>query len=258
MHSLETPDPALTAIGLPAEEMRRLQRNERLVALGELVAGVAHEINNPLAAIGGLAQLLERHADPSVRDDARSIRRMTERATKIVRSLLTFARENATLSRKRATLRPLLEETLDLLGHRLRAARVDVSIDLDSGGADTPLWIDSTQIQQIVINLLTNAEHALGHRPAGRRTIRVATRRDAAGVALRVEDNGCGIPPDILPRIFDPFFTTKDIGEGTGMGLSICHGIAEAHEGSLTVESRLGEGTIFQLLLPDAERNAPI
>ena len=247
-----TDGPVLPPPEILSEELRRHQRNERLAALGELVAGVAHEINNPLAVIGGLAQLLERHDDPGVRDDARSIRRMTERATRIVRSLLTFAREHGTANRKRATLRPLLEETVELLAHRLRTAHIEVTMDLRDD--DAPLWINVTQIQQILINLLTNAEHALREQPKDQRTIRLSTCRDGDWAVLKIQDSGKGIPPDVLPRIFDPFFTTKDIGEGTGMGLSICHGIAEAHRGTLCAKSVLGVGATFQLRLPIEER----
>ena len=230
---------------------RQLQRNEKLAALGELVAGVAHEINNPLAVIGGLAQLLERHPDEKVQDDARSIRRMTDRATRIVRSLLTFAREHGTENRKRATLRPLLEETLVLLAHRLRTAGITVSLALEDD--DAPLWINVTQIQQIILNLITNAEHALRESPE--KTIRIATSREDKSVVLKIEDSGSGILPEILPRVFDPFFTTKDVGEGTGMGLSICHGIAESHQGTLSVESAPGQGATFLLRLPIQERS---
>ena len=230
---------------------RQRQRNEKLAALGELVAGVAHEINNPLAVIGGLAQLLERHADEKVKEDARSIRRMTDRATRIVRSLLTFAREHGTENRKRATLRPLVEETLELLAHRLRTARIEVSVIFDDNGA--PLWINITQIQQIVLNLITNAEHAL--REAPYKSIRITTAREEGFALLKIQDSGSGILPDVLPRIFDPFYSTKDVGEGTGMGLSICHGIAESHRGALCVESEPGKGATFLLRLPIDERN---
>jgi two-component system, NtrC family, sensor kinase len=230
---------------------RQLQRNEKLAALGELVAGVAHEINNPLAVIGGLAQLLERHSDEKVKEDARSIRRMTDRATRIVRSLLTFAREHGTENRKRATFRPLIEETMELLAHRLRTSKIEVSTIFDDSNA--PLWINVTQIQQIVLNLITNAEHALREMPY--KTIRITTMREGNYALLKIQDSGSGILPEVLPRIFDPFFTTKDVGEGTGMGLSICHGIAESHQGKLCVESEPGEGATFLLRLPIDERS---
>lgn len=230
---------------------RQLQRNEKLAALGELVAGVAHEINNPLAVIGGLAQLLERHSDEKVKEDARSIRRMTDRATRIVRSLLTFAREHGAENRKRATLRPLIEETMELLAHRLRTSQIEISVIFDDNHA--PLWINVTQIQQIVLNLITNAEHALREVPY--KTIRITTTREGNYALLKIQDSGSGILPEVLPRIFDPFFTTKDVGEGTGMGLSICHGIVESHQGKLCVESEPGEGATFLLRLPIDERS---
>ena len=230
---------------------RQRQRNEKLAALGELVAGVAHEINNPLAVIGGLAQLLERHTDDRVKEDARSIRRMTDRATRIVRSLLTFAREHGTENRKRATLRPLIEETMELLAHRLRTSQIEVSIIFDDNNA--PLWINITQIQQIVLNLITNAEHALREIP--HKSIRITTSCKESFALLKIQDSGSGILPEVLPRIFDPFYSTKDVGEGTGMGLSICHGIAESHQGTLCVESEPGKGATFLLRLPIDERS---
>lgn len=245
------PDGVLGVAFDRTEEIRlqkQMMRNEKLAALGGLVAGVAHEINNPLAVIGGTAQLLERNKDPQIKEDARSIRRMTDRATKIVRSLLTFARGHGTENRKPGTLRPLVEETLELLTHRLRTARIELLTTFTD--SEPSVLISHGQIQQVILNLLTNAEHALKDRPEGTRLIGVTVRAEGTHTVLSVHDTGGGIPADVLPRVFDPFFTTKDVGEGTGMGLSICHGIAQAHGGSLSVESTEGVGTTFRLHLP--------
>ncbi|MGC4042933.1 MAG: PAS domain S-box protein [Armatimonas sp.] len=233
------------------EEIRlqkQMMRTEKLAALGGLVAGVAHEINNPLAVIGGTAQLLERNPDPKIKEDARSIRRMTDRATKIVRSLLTFARGHGTENRKPGTLRPLVEETLELLTHRLRTQRIEL---LTTFSEEEPsVLINHGQIQQIILNLITNAEHAVKERPEDARLIGISVRAEGMGSVLSIHDTGEGIPAGVMARVFDPFFTTKDVGEGTGMGLSICHGIAQAHGGNLSVESTEGVGTTFRLHLP--------
>lgn len=238
------------------KETERLQaqviQTEKLAALGELVAGVAHEINNPLAAISGNAQLMEFHDDPQVREDGRTIRRMADRATRIVRSLLTFARCHST-ERRPASLATLVEATLEVCAHKVRKAGVELELRFESHGPE--VLVNDNQIQQIILNLVNNAEHAL-RRKEGPREIVISTavrkcaQEDVSWATISVADNGCGIPEDIRSRIFDPFFTTKDVGEGTGLGLSVCHGIAEAHGGRLSVSSTLGAGTTFTLSLP--------
>ncbi len=234
----------------------QILQNDKLVALGQLVAGVAHEINNPLAAISGHAQLLALHPDEEVQADAQAIKSMTDRAVAVVRSMLAFARPSKGTDKERCltTLRALTEDTLHLTQFALRTS--DINVHLDFVPNEPPVFVNANQIQQIILNLVTNAEHALRSAPADSdRHIIILTELEEEGyVSLSVSDNGCGIPIDLQKRIFDPFFTTKDVGEGTGLGLSICHGIASSHKGSLHVESSEGIGTAFTLRLPVAEK----
>ncbi len=237
------------------EETKQLQAKvmqaEKLAALGELVAGVAHEINNPLAAISGHVQLLEMHGDSQVREDAETIKRMTDRVTRIVRSLLTFARGHGG-ERYAMTLPPLVDAALEMCNYKLNKAGIELEV---RHADELPcVRVNDTQIQQVILNLVTNAEHALRSNPEKDRRILIATavqeRQGTPWAMLSVTDNGDGVPEELLGRIFDPFFTTKDVGEGTGLGLSICHGIAETHGGELSVKSAAGIGTTFTLALP--------
>jgi two-component system NtrC family sensor kinase len=232
---------------------QRVVQQEKLVALGRLIAGIAHETNNPLAAISGTAQLLESHPDATVRADAGAIRRMAERASRVVRSMLTFARGSEDDARQGCTLRSVVEEVLDLSVYGLRKADVQVELRFAPAGMEPAVWANASQIGQIVVNLLSNAEFALRNTAYAQRRVLIETRQEEKWALLRVSDNGEGIPPDILPHIFDPFFTTKETGEGTGLGLSICHGIATAHEGTLEVQSRPGDGSVFTLRLPSMQ-----
>lgn len=223
---------------------------EKLAALGELVAGVAHEINNPLTAIIGNAELLEMHPDEQVREDAKTIVGMGQRAVRIVRSLLTFSRGTGG-ERRMESLNALVHGTLEMATYKLRKTNVALELRLDE---ELPtVLVNANEIQQVILNLINNAEHALRKNP-GERKLTITTSLEGPNgeryAALRVEDNGHGIPDDVVGSIFDPFFTTKGVGEGTGLGLSICHGIAEAHGGKLSVQSSEGAGAAFTLLIP--------
>ncbi len=253
-------------------EQKRLQaqviQSEKLAALGEMVAGVAHEINNPLAAISGHAQLLEMHPDTQVREDAHTIRHMTERATEIALSLLSFARKGSggggnghAGEHAVGDLNDTVRAALEMI--RFKQGNTEIDIEMRFLHDLPPVRMNAGEIQQVVLNLVDNAEHALRERPVGQKRIVVETDRrrgeeegrDAATIS--VTDNGSGIPEEILGRIFDPFFTTKDVGEGTGLGLSICHGIARSHGGTLRVHSTVGVGTTFILTLPAAQMPPP-
>ncbi len=228
----------------------QLVQQEKLAAVGELVSGVAHELNNPLASVMAFAQLLLA-APPDVPPDRESIDAINQearRAAKIVANLLTFARQHQP-ERTVADLNRVVFDTLELRRYALRTAQVEIDADLDP---DLPLtWADPFQLQQVVLNLLTNAEHALSGW-SGEKRISVATKRRGDDLVISVSDTGPGVPAENLSRIFNPFFTTKPVGEGTGLGLSISDGIVREHGGRIRVDSRAGAGAIFEIELPHA------
>jgi two-component system NtrC family sensor kinase len=226
----------------------QLMQQEKLAAIGQLVSGVAHELNNPLASVMAFAQLLLAAPADAPRDTKAldAINQEAKRAAKIVSNLLTFARQHQP-ERMIADLNRIVRDTVDLHRYALRVANIETDLLLD---AELPFtWADPFQLQQVVLNLVTNAEQALKTRPHGARITIVTERRDAQ-LIVRVCDNGPGIAAEHLSRIFNPFFTTKPVGEGTGLGLSISDGIIREHGGRLSAESRVGEGATFVLELP--------
>jgi len=231
--------------------MQQLMQAEKMTALGELVAGVAHEINNPLASILGYSQLaLARDLRPDVRRFLETSCSEAERAGKIVRNLLVFARKQPP-EKKYLGLNGIIEKTLELKAYHLRTSMIEADTDLSP---DLPMtMLDFHQIQQVLINLLNNAEQAMSGTGRGGR-IRIATRRNGERIEARVSDTGPGVPFEVQSRIFEPFFTTKKEGEGTGLGLSMCYGIIQEHGGQIRVESRPGEGATIVLDLPIVER----
>ena len=235
-----------------AERQRenKLFHNERMVALGQLVSSVAHEINNPLTAIFGYAQLLAGRRDGSRSSAAAEhILQEAERASRIARNLLLFAR-GAKVEHAGADLNEIVRSTMSLRSYELSLAGIRVHLNLDPDLP--PILADAAQLVQVVLNLVNNAEQAIepGRGPGH---IWLRTRRVAASrVALDVSDDGPGIAPDLLPRIFDPFFTTKPPGVGTGIGLSIVRGIVHEHRGEVSVQSQPGRGAMFTVELAAA------
>ena len=239
----------------------QLVQAEKLSAIGHLVAGVAHELNNPLTSILGYAQLLEEELDAprgpldgrALAPDARRIAEESERAARIVRNLLSFARRQTTV-RAPLDVAELFERTVASREQALRSAGIVVERSFDRDLP--PVVADGTQLQQALMNLLLNAEHAMRHREV--RRLRVGARFDdgAGAVELFVTDSGHGIEPANLTRIFDPFFTTREVGEGAGLGLSICYGIVRHHGGQILVDTT-NAGTTFSLLLPASVDEAP-
>jgi nitrogen fixation negative regulator NifL len=233
-----------------AEQSRlreHLSQSEKLAALGELLAGVAHELNNPLSVVTGYAALLTNDAAPAVAARAEKIRQAAERCARIVRNFLAVARQHPQ-ERERVAVARVVNEVLELLAYPLRVDTVSVSVDLPD---DLPaVWADPHQLHQVLLNLITNAHHAV-RGSAGPRHIVIGARADGPdAIQVEVVDSGPGIPPEVEARIFDPFFTTKPVGQGTGLGLPICKGLVEAHGGSLEVEGRPGRGACFRLRLP--------
>jgi PAS domain S-box-containing protein len=263
-----------------------LVQNEKLASIGLLSAGVAHEINNPLAFVAnnlavlerdskGLMEVLNRYEallpklEAAAPDDAATLREFTEeidlpyvrenlsrllnrtrdgvdRVTRIVHSLRGLARTDSP-KRQAVRLPELIENSLEIIRGRLKRSNVEVVTDY---APDSAVECVQTQISQVFLNLLVNAQQAVeaAGKPAG--CISVLTRREDDEMLVEITDTGTGIDPAHLPKLFDPFFTTKDVGEGTGLGLSIAHNIVRAHGGRIEVESQLGTGTRFRVFLP--------
>jgi PAS domain S-box-containing protein len=231
------------------EELRlreQLVHTERLSASGQLVSGVAHELNNPLQTVVGMAELLiENEPLAARRQDLDLIRAEAMRAARIVRNLLSFARRSPRI-RAAASFNDVVRAAVSLRAYELETANIAVEEDYADGLP--AVSVNPEEIQQVVLNLILNAEYAM-RSTRERRRVRVRTMALAAGVAVEVADNGPGVPPELARRIFEPFFTTKDVGEGTGLGLSIALGIAESHGGDLTLVAS-ATGACFRLTLP--------
>ena len=226
----------------------QLLQQEKLAAIGQLVSGVAHELNNPLAGVSAFAQILL--AAPGLADEERqaveTIHHEARRAAKIVSNLLTFARRHQP-ARTAADVNQLVLDTLELRRYAIRMAQIDLAVELDE---ELPLtWADPFQLQQVVLNLITNAEQSLADW-GGARRMEIRSRRDGETIVVSVADTGGGIAAADLSRVFNPFFTTKPVGQGTGLGLSISDGIVREHGGRLRVESAPGLGATFIIELP--------
>ncbi len=228
----------------------QLVQSEKMAAVGQLVSGVAHELNNPLTSIAGLSEFLLQQSEPSERDrdHIRVIHEQAERAAKIVGDLLAFARKGPT-DVGDVDLNEVAERALSLIGYELRLGDVQLETDLAPGLP--AVRGDRHQIQQVVLNLLTNAVQAMSKLPPDQpRHLRVTSAREKKRAVLRVADSGPGIPDDLLPRIFDPFVTTKAPGKGTGLGLSITYRIVEDHGGQITADRAPEGGALFTVALP--------
>jgi two-component system NtrC family sensor kinase len=227
----------------------QLIQSEKMSAIGQLVSGVAHELNNPLAGISAFAQLLlsEKRFPPDQRTAAEMIYAEARRASRIVQNLLTFARQHKP-ERTPTSVNQVLDDTLELRGYELRVRGIDVQRDYDDQVPET--MADAHQLQQVFLNLLTNAEQAMERAERDSQRLTVRTRRTAELIRLEVEDTGPGIPPNLLERIFNPFFTTKPTGSGTGLGLSISLGIVREHDGRIWAENAPQGGARFVIELP--------
>jgi len=240
--------------GRDVTDLKRLEEQliqaEKLAAMGQMLAGVAHELNNPLTAILGVTELLRERAgtEESIRRQLELTHRQARRAARIVQNLLEFSRP-ASPQKRALDLNNLIERTLQLHEHSLRRNNVEVDSHLP---ADLPGVIgDANQLIQVFLNLVTNAEQAIREvRDSGRIQIRAARSRNQ--VTVTVQDDGVGIRPEALPKIFDPFYTTKRPGGGTGLGLSICMSIVREHGGNIEAESLPGGGSAFTIYLPAA------
>ena len=235
----------------------KMLQTEKMAALGQLVSGIAHELNNPLTAIMGYAQLLLGHGlRPSELSEAKKVYHEAERARRIVKNLLYFARENKP-ERSRVDINEIIERTLALRSYELRVENIAVDCDLAPGLPKT--MADPYQLQQVILNLVINAEQALIE-GRGQGHVWIRTRhlqqREGDRISIEIADDGPGIAPEIASRIFDPFFTTKPPGVGTGLGLSIVYGIIHQHGGEVSYDNQSGLGARFTVELPVVEAPA--
>ncbi|MCC6950884.1 MAG: hypothetical protein IT433_05500 [Phycisphaerales bacterium] len=224
-----------------------LRHADRLATIGQLAAGVAHELNEPLGNALGFAQLALKAPDvpPQVRSDLGRIADAALRGREIIRKLLVFARQ-APASKHPTVLNTVVEEALFLLEAGCENPGIRFVRELEPGLPE--IDADPVQVRQVVTNLVINAMQAIPRGSRGTITIRTASESGAA--ALTVADSGSGMTPEVLRRVFDPFFTTKDVGQGTGLGLAVVQGIVAGHGGSIEVESEPSRGSVFRVRLP--------
>jgi PAS domain S-box-containing protein len=234
---------------------QKAQLSSRLASIGELASGVAHEINNPLTGIIGYAQFLLAREDipEDVREDLKIINEGAQRVSSIVRRLSAFARQTKP-QRTHVDINGLISSVLQLRAYDLSASNVQVTADL---APDLPITTaDAGQLQQVFLNLITNAEMEmkLAH---GKGKLIITTKKSNNTIKICFQDNGPGIKPEVMDKIFDPFFTTRKVGEGTGLGLSLCYGIVAEHKGKIYAESQPGKGATFIIELPVVTEVAP-
>jgi signal transduction histidine kinase len=236
-------------LGESLRELKRTQaqliQSAKLSAIGELVAGVAHELNNPLTTIMGFAQLLQgEELSKGVKEDLEKIAKAAMRCRRIVGNLLTFARQRKP-ERMPVNVNEVIERILELRAYQFRMNNIELVRDLEEG---LPLMMaDPYQLEQVFLNIINNAYEAMESSPTQGKLI-VRTRKKDNNVRIEFIDNGPGIPPDVMPKIFDPFFTTKE--GGTGLGLSVSYGIVQEHGGRIWAESEPGKGATFFVELP--------
>jgi two-component system NtrC family sensor kinase len=231
----------------------QLLQTEKLAAIGQLVSGVAHELNNPLTSVMGYAQLLQAaDVSPDIKEDLRTIYQEAQRSARIIENLLTFARKE-TVEKRYTDINQVVRDSLELRAYQLKVDDVELVGEFDEHLPST--MAAPHQLQQVFLNLISNAHHAVMESPAQRR-IAVRTETDGQAIRVRISDNGPGISEEHIGKIFDPFFTTKDVGQGTGLGLSIAFGIVQEHGGRIWAESEQGRGTTFTVELPIADQTS--
>jgi C4-dicarboxylate-specific signal transduction histidine kinase len=227
------------------EAQARLIQSEKMASIGLLAGGVAHEINNPLAGILALCQVMLMEGKDGMSEDLRQIEAAANQCKEIVSGLLSFSRQTDDRRREEVYLPAVMDRLKSLISYRLRSDNIEIEEEYDD---DLPLlWAHPGQLQQVLMNLILNAAQAMGKN--GKVAVRGRARQDG-GADIEVEDHGPGIPEAIKAKIFDPFFTTKPEGEGTGLGLAITYGIVKDHAGRIEVESVPGQGALFRVCLP--------
>lgn len=229
-----------------------LRRAEKLAAVGELVAGVAHELNNPLTGISTFAQLLlEENLQGEQAESVQLIKREADRAIGVIRDLLLFARKTEPRDVP-VDINTIVQHTIRLRSYASRSSGIEVHTHLDPGNPQ--VRGDDQKLQQVILNLLVNAEYAM--QDVHVRHLSIMTRKDRGKIHIVISDTGQGMPAEVKQRIFEPFFTTKPAGVGTGLGLSVSYGIIQGHNGSIAVDSTPNVGTTFTVTLPVSHQSA--
>ncbi len=229
------------------EAQMQLVQSEKLAGIGQLAAGVAHELNNPLSGVLGFAQLLldDKNLTVQQHKDVETICAQSQRCRMIIQNLLQFSRRKVSVNEP-VDLAPLMKATVNLVKYDFSTSGIEIIQNMPDS---LPMVFgDTNQLQQVFLNLITNARQAMEGGKAGR--VLIEGEQADGVVRIHFKDDGPGIPSDIVGKIFEPFFTTKPVGKGTGLGLSICYGIVQQHHGDLRVVSTLGSGATFTVELP--------
>jgi signal transduction histidine kinase len=244
--------------------MEQLVSSEKMATVGQMAAGIAHEINTPLGIILGYTQLMMDDFEPDSEtfQNLEVIERQTKASRKIVADLLKYSRQSGS-ARESVNCNEIVQDSAAVTEHNLNLSHIKLRLDL---AADLPLIVgDPEKLRQVIVNLINNAHHAMEAKGGGELLLGTGVDRDRGLVRIEVRDSGDGIPEPIKARIFDPFFTTKPVGKGTGLGLSVSYGIIQEHGGTIEVESPvIGPdntripGTLFRLLLPFAGETAAV
>ncbi len=223
---------------------QQLVTSEKLASIGLLSAGVAHEINTPLTGISSYIQMLQKKlVDSHYTQILEKIEAQTERVSRIIKNLLNFAHNPAESAFQKVSIADSLKEIISLIEYKLKAMNIKLEMDL---APVKRIWGQGERLQQVFINIILNAIDAM---PKGG-ILRIRATQEGGNAIIKISDTGTGVQPQHLPHVFDPFFTTKGIGKGTGLGLSISYAIIKEHEGYVTVESEVGKGTCFTILIP--------
>jgi len=226
---------------------QKLHLADRLASVGEMAAGISHELNNPLTNILLMSQLLiEDEIPDGVKEELLLINKEAKRASSVVKNMLTFARKRDAVKQP-SQVNSIIADVIKLRAYEHRVNNIEVAMELDAGLPD--ILVDYFQIQQVFLNIILNAEQVMAE-TSGKGKLTVSSTRVNGNISIKFADNGPGIKDGNMGHIFDPFFTTKEVGKGTGLGLSICYGIIRSHNGRIYAESEPGRGATFTVELP--------